>query len=263
LSIKKPSRELSIDEVLSQTFDLYSSRFAQFFLPFFVVGVGTGVFNAIVQWWYLMPIAEKIRSITPATPTRENILLLLPLLAVVVVVAILLGIITWVVNTVVNGTAVKFASDTVEKGHASLRESLNITLSRLGSLLGVGIVSGILVILGLLLLIVPGVILAIMFSLVVPAIMIEQKGVFESLGRSRKLVSNRWGKTFILLLLVGIIILVVSGVAGALMASFGLAGSIVSNLITTLVIPILPIATTLLYYSMAARETRLPETVAR
>jgi len=96
-----------------------------------------------------------------------------------------------------------------------------------------------------------------MFSLVVPAIMIEQKGVFESLGRSRKLVSNRWGKTFILLLLVGIIILVVSGVTGALTTPFGLVGSIVSNLITTLVIPILPIATTLLYYSMAARETSL------
>jgi len=250
---------LSVSEILSQSFDLYASRFAQFFLPFLIAGIVTGVPNALVQWWYLMPLVEKARSITPATPPREAIALLFSLLAVTLAVAFLLGILTWVINTVVHGIAVKFASDVAEKGHASLRESFSMALSRLGPLLVAGLVSGILIILGLLLLIIPGIIIAIMFSLVVPAIMIEQKGAFESLGRSRKLLSKRWGKTFVLLLLIGIIFLIASGIIGLLTTSLGATGTFVSSLATAFVAPISPIATTLLYYSMVARETPPPQ----
>lgn len=258
MSIQKPQRELSVSEILSQSFDLYASKFTRFFLPFLIAGIVTGVLSAIVQWGYLMPLAEKAQSITPATPPREAIAFLFSFFAAVFVVVLLLGILTWVVNAFVQGIAVKFVSDIVEKGHASLRESFSMTLSRLGSLLVAGLVSGILIILGFLLLIVPGIILSIIFSLVVPAVVIEQKGAFESLGRSRKLVSNRWGKTFVLLLLIGIIFLVVGGVIGLLTTSLGAAGTVVSSLVTAFVAPISPIATTLLYYSMVARETPPP-----
>jgi len=219
----------------------------------------TGVLNAIVQYWYLMPLVEEAQKIiTPATPPSEVIAWLFAFLATVIVFAILLGIVTWIINTIVSGTVVKFASEAVEKGHASLRESLDMALSRLGSLLGVGLVTGILITIGFFLFIVPGIILAIMFSLVVPSIMIEQKGVFESIGRSKKLVSNRWGKTFVLLLLIGIIIFTVTVLTNVLTAPFGAASLIVSSLIAALVVPILPIATTLLYYSMVAREIPPP-----
>jgi len=263
LRIQKPLRELSVSEILYQTFNLYGSRFTQFLLPFLVAGIVIGVINAIFQWYYLMPLAEKIQNMSLVTPTRETLAVLLSLLADLIVVTLFLSIVTWVINTIVHGVAVKFASDAVEKGHASLREGLSAALSRLGSLFGAGLVTGILIFLGLLLLIVPGILIAIMFSLVVPAIMIDRKGVFESLGRSQKLVSKRWGKTFVLLLLIGIIFLlvssitslIVSSVTSALTTPLEAASPVVSSLIMALVAPILPIATTLLYYSMVARET--------
>lgn len=206
-----------------------------------------------------MPLSEMIRSITPATPLEEIISWLLTFLAATIAVAILVGILTWVIGTIANGTVVKFASDTLEKGHASLRECLNLTLSRLGSLLGASMVSGILIAVGFFLFIVPGIILTVMFSLVVPVIMIEQKWCFEGLGRSKKLVSRRWAKIFALLLLIGVMFLIVVGIPSLFTAYLGAVGTVINSLITAFVSPIYPIATTLLYYSMVARETPPPK----
>lgn len=58
-----------------------------------------------------------------------------------------------------------------------------------------------------------------------------------------------------LFLLVGILILIVSWIAGLLATPFGLASSIVSGIITALIQPILPVALVFLYYSMIARES--------
>jgi MFS family permease len=259
LGIQKPLHELSIDQILSQTFDLYGSRFTRFLLPFVVVGTATGVLNAIVQLWYLMPLFEKIRNITPGTTPQEIMTWLITFLPALIVVAVLVGIATWVISTIVTGTVVRFASDTIEKGHASLLESLRIALSSLASLLGASVASGILISLGVFLFVVPGIILAVMFSLVFPVIMVEQKWCFESLGRSKKLVSKRWGKTFVLLIMIGIILGVVSGITSLFVTPLGAAGAVVNSLILAFVEPISPIATTLLYYSMVARENPPPQ----
>lgn len=123
------------------------------------------------------------------------------------------------------------------------------------SLLAVSIITGILIIIGLIAFVVPGIILAIMFSLVVPAIIIENVGALESLSRSRLLVSHRWLKTFGLLLLLYIIIGIVSALLGVITTPFGLASPLVSSILTAFIQPILPIGLTLYYYSMIARAT--------
>lgn len=97
-------------------------------------------------------------------------------------------------NTIAEGVVVKYASVFLEKGEAKLREAFNFTLSKLASLLAAGAITAILVVIGLILFVVPGIIMAIMFALVVPVIMIEQMGALESLSRSRGLVSKRWEK---------------------------------------------------------------------
>jgi hypothetical protein len=60
-------------------------------------------------------------------------------------------------------------------------------------LIGLAIVSGIAVMLGYILLIVPGVILTVIWLVAAPAVVVERRGVFESLQRSRDLTrGSRW-----------------------------------------------------------------------
>lgn len=196
--------------------------------------------------------------------TPQQILNWLPgYLAAVITLAIATGLISWVVGSMAQGISIKFASDSLEKGQANLQTSFSFAASRILSILAVSIITGVLIFLGALALVIPGIILAIMFSLVVQTIIIENTGALESLARSRRLVSGRWLKTFALLLVLYIIVGIVAGIASAIGIPFGLAGSLVSSLITALIQPILPIGLTLYYYSMISRTTPQTATPAQ
>jgi len=174
------------------------------------------------------------------------------------VTGILLGLISWLVGTTTTGVVIKNASDQIEKGTSNLGISFNYAISKLPPLLLAQFVAGILLLVGMLLFILPGLIIAVMFSLIAPTIIIEQKGAFGSLERSRKLVSKRWLKTFALLIILGIIGGIVIGAANVLTTPFSTIHPIINPLITytifAFVSPIYPIAITYLYYAMAARE---------
>jgi len=175
---------------------------------------------------------------------------ILTLLALV----LLLGIISWIIGSVISGVCVKCASELIEKGKVSLGESFNFTVYKLPSLLIATLIAGILTVLGLLALIVPGIIIYIMFYLVIPAIMIENIGALDSLSRSRRLVSNRWLKTFVLTLIVGLILGIAAFILNLIMAPLGIYSSLVGSIITAFVQPIIPISLTVYYYSMLAKE---------
>jgi len=249
LGFEKPLRELDLGEIVGQTFNLYFSRFFLFFLPFLVAGLFTGAWQKAVSLMFPMPAP-------PATTAPPEVLLpyLVSLLGVVVVTAFLTLLVSWIISTTVGGMAVKAASDVLEGREVDLSETLGFTLNRLLSLLAAGIVSGILIAVGLVCLIVPGIILAIMFSLIVPAIIIEQVGSLEGLSRSKRLVGGRWLKTFGLLLIIFVINVIAGLFFGAISSVFGPVDWIVSGILGALVSPILPIAMTLYYYSMIAKE---------
>lgn len=256
MSSRKPSRELSIGEIFSETFSLYSENFANYVIPFLVAGAITGVLTTLLRLVIVVP-AQLTSGSTP-----QQILNWLPgYLAAVITLAIATGLISWVVGSMAQGISIKFASDSLEKGQANLQTSFSFAASRILSILAVSIITGVLIFLGALALVIPGIILAIMFSLVVQTIIIENTGALESLARSRRLVSGRWLKTFALLLVLYIIVGIVAGIASAIGIPFGLAGSLVSSLITALIQPILPIGLTLYYYSMISRTT--PQTATQ
>ena len=243
---RKPTRELSISEIITTTFSLYSEKFTQYFIPFIIAGAITGILRMVIDAFIATPATLS------TTATAQEVF---TWLAATLALAIVTGIIGWIISEITQGIGVKFTADTLEKGQASLMTSFNFTMSKLLSLLAVSIITGVLIVIGFIALVIPGIILAIIFSLVVPAIIIENTGTLESLSRSRLLVSHRWLKTFGLLLLLYIIVGIVSALVGVISTPFGIAAILVSSILAALIQPILPIALTLYYYSMIARAT--------
>ena len=66
---------------------------------------------------------------------------------------------------------------------------------------------------GFVLLIVPGLILLTIWSVAPPSVVVEDKGPFESLGRSRELVRGNGWNVFLSILLAYVIVIVISVVA--------------------------------------------------
>jgi hypothetical protein len=127
-------------------------------------------------------------------------------------------------------------------------------LSKSLSIWAVIFVAGIITLLGYIALVVPGIILEIMYSLVLPVIIIEGLG-FKSMKRSRELVRHRWLKTLVLYVVLGLILEIPAVIALTIISFTGFPAPIVDDIVMGFVLPIVPISFTVYYYSNIARIT--------
>jgi hypothetical protein len=114
----------------------------------------------------------------------------------------------------------------------NLADCLRIGLGRFFPIIGLAICMSVGIMVGFMLLIVPGVILAVMWFVSTPACVVEQLGPLASMARSSELTKGHRWKIFGMLLLV----LIGAGIVGAIIgAALGLTGSRVLVTLGTLV----------------------------
>ncbi|HYI39046.1 MAG TPA: hypothetical protein VE053_01880 [Allosphingosinicella sp.] len=154
------------------------------------------------------------------------------------VTAILLSMIT-------QGALVRATVAFSEGRKASLGESAMAGLSVALPLFLLGILSALGVGLGLVLLLVPGVILYVMWSVAAPALVEERLGPIEAFGRSRYLTSGARWKIFGLILVILVVYLMFSAVVEVLSAmTYGGNADLSSNFMTG--VPLGYLATTVI-----------------
>ena len=125
-----------------------------------------------------------------------------------------LWLITWVLGALLQGTLVRatvldLADQDMELGQC-LVTALGLTLP----IMAISVIVFLGVLVGSILLIVPGVMLYCAMSVAVPALIEERAGVFGSIGRSWRLTRGSWLQIFVLLILYLIFWAVVSTVFG-------------------------------------------------
>jgi len=190
----------------------------------------------------------------PVNPTPQQFYNWFPgFFAALGAILLITFVVTIVFFPIAQGSTIKLASDRIDKGQADLGAAFRLAASRLLGMWALSIIVGILIVVGLIALIVPGIILGIMFSLAFPALIIENKRVSDSMVRSRQLVGHRWGKSFVLYLVLGIIIAIASFIVNAITAPFGIASPVVRGLLSALYEPLVPILLTVYFYSNVAR----------
>jgi hypothetical protein len=227
------SGELGIGEVITKTFEIYRRNFSKFLILFLTVGIVEGVPATIIDYIYDDPRFLGVY---------------IPFLIVTLALSLIL-------DTIIFGSAVKMTSDYFERGRVELGVAVRFAASKWIPLLIVTVLVGTIVVLGTIALIIPGMILGIMFSLVIPAVIIESSRVTKAMDRSRELVGHRWLKTFGFLLVVGAIGGVSVLVTGEIGGLFDGAKSIVISILSAFYVPLIPIALTVYYYSNKARLT--------
>jgi ABC-type multidrug transport system fused ATPase/permease subunit len=155
------------------------------------------------------------------------------------------------------GALIQAVSD-VRDGRAdlSVSETFARVKPKLGTIIVAGILLGLAIAIGFLLLIVPGLFLLTIWIAVIPAIVLEDRGIGEAFGRSRELVrGNGWNVfgviilTFLILIGVGILIgLVLSPLEEWL-------GSLIQQIVgNTIITPFVVAVWTLVYYRLKGRE---------
>jgi hypothetical protein len=169
----------------------------------------------------------------PALMIPQAIILVLSLATDVVgasslsLVRIALSIVSGVVSVIVLGAYPSMVQAVLGGGQISVSDSMGKAFHRFWTLLFAGILVGLIVALGLVALVVPGVIFITWYAYFVPAIMLEDKGVLAGMGASKAFGRDKKWSTFS----IGIVIAIVTLVAYAFGAAVGLSSAIAGQVL--------------------------------
>jgi hypothetical protein len=215
------------DGVISEAFDLYKKHFSHLVVVAFVVYVAIAILSAI-----LILIGGWVG-------------------------AILSAIVSIVGAFLVQAALVEAVAD-IRDGRADLTvgETLSRGASRIASVAGASILAGIAIGIGLLLLIVPGLVLITWWAVIIPIIVLEHVGTFDSFSRSRELVRGFDFQVFGVIVIQFLIFIAFSIVLGILLIAVPEeVRSFVSNVVGgAFTGPFAALVTTLLYFRLKAAK---------
>lgn len=192
---------------------------------------------------------------------------LMPAAAVVVGIAVILGailiaaspglafvaaILSLVATTLFTGMVVELVADIRDgRRDSSVAQLLQAVTPVLGQLILVAIAAGVGILIGFVLLIVPGLILATLWAVAAPVVVLERPGGLRALGRSRELVRGNGWNVFAVILLLVILVGLLSGAVGFAAESAGAGvGLIARVIIGVLTAPISALAAAVLYFDL-------------
>jgi hypothetical protein len=222
-------RSIDIGSVISRTFSIYVDQASVLLPAAAVVFVAIGVISAL-----LVVIA--------------------PVLAILAFVVILVG------TTLFTGMVVELVAD-VQDGRrdATVGQLLSAATPVLGQLILVGILAGIGILIGFVLIIIPGLILITIWSVAAPVVVLERPGALKALGRSRELVrGNGWqvfGVIVVLVIGVGILAAIIEAIGDSGGTGVGIVVRVIVQILTA---PLSALAASVLYFELrgpAAADT--------
>jgi hypothetical protein len=231
--------------LLDRAFRLYTNNFS------LMLGIAAA---AYVPFYLIMLVIEASLSGRLQSPTGGLSMLLFQVVFMILWASIAFP--------VASGAATFAISERYLGNEVGIVDALQRGLSHFWTLSLAQITATIRVLFGFILLIIPGILWMLSYSLVVPAILVEGHKAMPGLRRSRDLVKGYRGKIFLVMIVINLLQAVLAGGVGVV-SSFLLTSdagatavlsSALGNLLSILLTPLGIIAAILLYYDMRIRK---------
>jgi hypothetical protein len=210
----------SIGRVLSRLFAVLQHNLVTFLLlSVLLVGLPTAVVS-FVQLSTMAPLMTAGASADPSAVFNQAFSPLRLLLGAVALVISIVG------NSMLQAGVIHASVSDLSGDRASFGECLATGFRFFLPLFCIGLIVGICCAFGLLIFIVPGVLLALAWSVAAPTEVVERVGIFGALGRSVVLTRNHRGAILGLAVIYVVALWIVqSALSGGMMVSFGLGAS--------------------------------------
>lgn len=178
---------------------------------------------------------------------------------------IVLVLLFWALSILYQGMVVELVQD-VQDGRRdhSVGQLLRSVEPVFWPLLGVSILFGIGVAIGFVLLIIPGLILLVIWSVVAPVTVLERPGVFAAFGRSREIVRGNGWNVFGVIVIVFVIVALISIAVGLVASGLGSFGrSLVQWAVNSAIAPIAALSASVLYFELRGTRSTAPPPAAQ
>ena len=219
---------LDVGEVIRRVFDIYVEQAPVLMPAAAVVFVFTGILSA---------------GLLAAEPALALVSLVIGVMA----------------TTLFTGMVVKLVADVRDgRRDSSARQLLQAVMPVLGQLLVVAFVVGLGVVVGFILIIVPGLILLTVWSVAAPVVVLERPPGLQALGRSRELVRGNGWQVFGVIFVLVILVTIAAGAVEFAAESAGTGvGIVVRVIVGVLTAPLAALAAAVLYFEL--REAATPQ----
>ena len=247
-----PAAEKGVADILGEAFRLYRAHAKPLLLTCALLFVPAAVVNSMARAAILGPTLAIATSSDPAAALAGSLsVYMLGLLGTLVTAFFLYGIIV----PLTNGALTIAAADRILGGQAEWREVWMLLFRRLGKLLSAVIPAAIVITLGCLFFVIPGLVLALFFAFVSPVVLIEGLGGRAALERSTTLVRSDWLRVALVLMTFAVVRFVAQLVANIFVAPSAIfVGSLLSDLFTMVMLPIPVLGTVLLYFDVRRKR---------
>jgi len=203
-------KPLSKTQILDQTFRIYKENFTRFLTIIAIIQVPVGLLQFGLQIFPMYILFEP--------STSKDAGSMIAIMVIISLVGMMIGVLLVLIAQFLGNTALVAAVANHYLGKpTSVAEAYRIALPKLGTVIWAGIVSGIIIMIGFVLLVVPGVIFSMWFCMISPAIVVENQRAMDALSRSKELAGGNLGKIFFVLLA----LFLINTIVGMLPAIFG------------------------------------------
>jgi hypothetical protein len=249
---------MTVGQILDHAFRLYRSRFLPFVATVAVVYVPLSLLS-LVGTSLMYSDMGLLGDVQFSGPTGTGFAIGLGVLATT-------GLMALIGYQLANAALFKSVSAAYLEEDVGVGEAYRSILGHVPSLLGATLLISIILLVGYLLFVVPGVIWQLMFALTMPSIVLERCTARAGMERSRELARGNLGKIFGVFLGVSLVTIILSvlfelpgqlliqffrGEHGVAVLVFGTMSSMVGSLVAT---PVSAAATILLYYDLRIRK---------
>lgn len=219
-----PTHQISPISVVSRIWEIYRQHFPLLF--------GIGIIVYAIQF-----VAYLLLSTASALP---------------------LAALFWALSVLYQGMVVKLVQD-VQDGRRdhSVRDLIRSVEPVFWQLLAISLLFGIGVGIGFILLVIPGLILLVIWSVVAPVMVLERPRIFAAFGRSRELVRGNGWNVFGVFVLVFVAVIVISIAAGLASSPLGSVGrALVQWAVNAALAPLTALSASVLYFALRRQPYR-------
>jgi hypothetical protein len=247
-----PTPEKGVADILAEAFQLYRKHAKTLLITCALLFVPASIIKSLALAAILGPTIALATAADPTATLAGGLgVYLFGLLGTLVTAFFLYGIIV----PLTNGALTITVADRILGGNAEWREVWMLLFRRLGKLLSAVIPAAIVVAIGFVFFVIPGLVLGLLFAFVSPVVLIEGIGGRAALERSTTLVRSDWLRVTLVVLVFGLLRGVAQVVASALVPHSAIfVSSLFGDLITMVLLPVPVLGMVLLYFDVRRKR---------
>ena len=240
----------TLGQILSQAWDIYRANAAKLLTIVAIVVVPLSLISAILTGVIFEPEVVRTGVVVRVDELGRSFLGNL-------FVGAIAGLISVLIAAMLQAATARAAALAVIGDPVDVETSYRYGFRRLGSVILISVLVGLIVFVGFLLLFVPGIIFLVFLSVAIPALIVEDRRGTDALGRSWNLVQGDFWHALGVIFVAAILVGIVAGIIGSIGGDEWVLRWIFTAIAQILTAPYAALVSILLYVDLRARKEAL------